>query len=91
MAKHSDEGIKPKQAKGKKGPLTSDNLKTILHDLAHDIRNPLGGIRGFASLLEKDLADRPDLQRMVRYIIKGTDDLNILITTTLKKVDSEEN
>jgi len=88
MVKYSGEGIKPRTSKVKKKP-ASNSLKNILHDLAHDIRNPLGGIRGFAALLEKDLADRPELQRMASYIIKGTDDLNILITETLKKVDSE--
>lgn len=83
MVKPSSEDTK------KKGKKVSNELKKILHELAHDIRNPLGGIRGFASLLEKDLADRPELQRMASYIIQGTDDLNGLITATLKKVDSE--
>jgi nitrogen-specific signal transduction histidine kinase len=89
MIKHSEEGIKPKQPKTKKNSPIPNNLKNILHELAHDIRNPLGGIRGFAALLEKDLEDRPELQRMASYIIKGTDDLNMLITTILKKVDGE--
>ena len=90
MVKHSNENIKPKRSiSPREDSLGSGNLKDILHHLAHDIRNPLGGIRGFAALLEKDLADRPELQRMASYIIKGTDDLNALITTALQKVDSE--
>ncbi len=51
--------------------------------VAHEIRNPLGGIKGFASLLEKDLADRPDLQKMAAYILKGTDNLNTTVTRIL--------
>ncbi len=51
--------------------------------LAHEIRNPLGGIKGFASLLERDLSDRPDLKRMATYIIEGTNTLNNLVTKVL--------
>lgn len=51
--------------------------------VAHEIRNPLGGIKGFASLLERDLQDRPDQQQMATYIIEGTDNLNTLVTNVL--------
>lgn len=51
--------------------------------VAHEIRNPLGGIKGFASLLERDLVDRPDQQQMATYIIEGTDNLNNLVTNVL--------
>lgn len=51
--------------------------------VAHEIRNPLGGIKGFASLLQRDLNDRPELQKMASYIIEGTDNLNHLMTTVL--------
>ena len=51
--------------------------------VAHEIRNPLGGIKGFASLLERDLADRPELQKMATYITQGTDNLNELVTRVL--------
>jgi signal transduction histidine kinase len=36
--------------------------------VAHEIRNPLSGIRLFASLLVKDLVDRPAEQRLARRI-----------------------
>lgn len=51
--------------------------------VAHEIRNPLGGIKGFASLLERDLQDRPEQQQMASYIIEGTDNLNTLVTNVL--------
>lgn len=51
--------------------------------VAHEIRNPLGGIKGFASLLERDLKDRPELQKMASYIIQGTDNLNEIVTRVL--------
>jgi signal transduction histidine kinase len=51
--------------------------------VAHEIRNPLGGIKGFASLLQRDLKDNPEMAQMAKYIIEGTDNLNRLVTTIL--------
>lgn len=64
----------------------SDRLKELgemAAMVAHEIRNPLGGIKGFASLLQRDLKDQPKLEQMARYIIDGTDSLNRLVTTVL--------
>lgn len=52
--------------------------------VAHEIRNPLGGIKGFASLLQRDLADRPEQQKMAQYIVEGTDTLNHLVNHVLR-------
>lgn len=51
--------------------------------LAHEIRNPLGGIEGFASLLERDLNDQPEKAKMARHILSGTKSLNRLVTSVL--------
>lgn len=51
--------------------------------VAHEIRNPLGGIKGFASLLERDLKDQPELQTMAHHIVEGTDNLSHLVSTVL--------
>ena len=51
--------------------------------LAHEIRNCLGGIRGFASLLHRDLSTEPHLQEMVQKIIEGSKSLEKLVTTVL--------
>lgn len=51
--------------------------------VAHEIRNPLGGIKGFASLLERDLVEHPKMQQMAHYIVEGTDSLNKLVTNVL--------
>lgn len=51
--------------------------------VAHEIRNPLGGIKGFASLLRRDLQEQPHLQEMANYIVEGTDALNRLVTHVL--------
>lgn len=51
--------------------------------LAHEIRNPLGGIEGFASLLHRDLSSHPEQQKMTDYIIDGTRALNKMVTQVL--------
>lgn len=51
--------------------------------VAHEIRNPLGGIKGFASLLKRDLKDDPENAKMAQYIIEGTETLNRLVTNVL--------
>jgi two-component system, NtrC family, sensor histidine kinase AtoS len=50
--------------------------------LAHEIRNPLGGIQGFASLLKEELKEESH-QRQLGYIIEGTKILNSLVTNVL--------
>src|SRR3954470_8830039 len=39
--------------------------------MAHEIRNPLGGIRLYASMLDADLKDRPESRQVVRKITGG--------------------
>ncbi len=51
--------------------------------VAHEIRNPLGGIKGFASLLKRDLEDNPRLEQMANYILDGADTLNSIITNVM--------
>jgi PAS domain S-box-containing protein len=51
--------------------------------VAHEIRNPLGGIKGFASLLKRDLKHDPELEKMADYIIEGTDNLSNLVNQIL--------
>ncbi|MBI5272408.1 MAG: hypothetical protein HY861_00300 [Chlamydiia bacterium] len=51
--------------------------------VAHEIRNPLGGIRGFASLLYRDLCVQKPLQEMASAIIEGTKTLERLVGSIL--------
>jgi PAS domain S-box-containing protein len=51
--------------------------------VAHEIRNPLGGIRGYATLLSRDLADQKQLQGMAEYVIEGTKVLESLVSAIL--------
>lgn len=51
--------------------------------IAHEIRNPLGGIGGFATLLERDLEGDEPKQKIVRRIIQGINDLHKLTSDVL--------
>jgi two-component system nitrogen regulation sensor histidine kinase GlnL len=46
----------------------------MLRQLAHEIRNPLGGLRGAAQLLERELTE-PDLKEFTQVIISEADRL----------------
>ncbi|ANH78384.1 two-component system sensor histidine kinase NtrB [Candidatus Chlamydia sanziniae] len=56
--------------------------------LAHEIRNPLSGIAGFASLLKEELTFTRH-QRMLSAIISGTQSLNNLVSSMLEYTKSQ--
>jgi signal transduction histidine kinase len=51
--------------------------------MAHEIRNPLGGIQLYASLLAKDVADRNDSLQLVLKIAAGVKRLESLVSQVL--------
>jgi signal transduction histidine kinase len=51
--------------------------------IAHEIRNPLGGIQLYASTLMADVADRPASVELVRKISNGVKGLNALVSDML--------
>jgi nitrogen-specific signal transduction histidine kinase len=59
-------------------------------DFVHDIRNSLGGIMGYAALLEQDLKDKPDLQKMANRIVKSVNNLNELLTVMMEEQKNKE-
>jgi two-component system nitrogen regulation sensor histidine kinase GlnL len=56
--------------------------KELLRGLAHEIKNPLGGLRGAAQLLEGELQDS-DLKEYTRVIISEADRLRNLVNRML--------
>ena len=51
--------------------------------VAHEIRNPLGGIAGFAGLLERELPPNDPKRPWVKKIIEGVSSLNTIVTGLL--------
>src|SRR5712672_875554 len=56
--------------------------RELIRNLAHEIKNPLGGLRGSAQLLEREL-DRPELREYTQVIIKEADRLQGLMDRML--------
>ena len=56
--------------------------RELIRSLAHEIKNPLGGIRGAAQLLEGEL-DRPALVEYTQVIITEADRLRALVNRLL--------
>jgi len=51
--------------------------------IAHEVRNPLGSIRLYASVLEEDLADRPQLAETARKIARAVVGLDRIVCDVL--------
>ena len=56
--------------------------KELIRNLAHEIKNPLGGIRGSAQLLEMELNDK-ELTEYTQVIIREADRLQTLVDRLL--------
>lgn len=56
--------------------------RALVRSLAHEIKNPLGGLRGAAQLLERELPDE-DLKEYTQIIIQEADRLQNLVDTML--------
>jgi len=52
--------------------------------VAHEIRNPLGGIQGFAALLERDIPADDPRRRLVEKILSGTKSLDRVVNELLE-------
>jgi len=59
-----------------------ETTRELLRNLAHEIKNPLGGLRGSAQLLEHEL-ERPELREYTQVIIKEADRLQVLLDRLL--------
>ena len=56
--------------------------RELIRNLAHEIKNPLGGLRGSAQLLEREL-DKVELKEYTQVIIKEADRLQALMDRLL--------
>ena len=65
--------------------MQTESVEAVVRGLAHEIRNPLGGLRGAAQLLERELAARAagDLAEYTGIIISEADRLSLLVDRLL--------
>lgn len=61
---------------------SQETTRKLVRGLAHEIKNPLGGVRGAAQLLERELADN-HLKEYTRVIIDEADRLKELVDRML--------
>ena len=59
-----------------------ETTRVLVRGMAHEIKNPLGGIRGAAQLLERELPD-PELKDYTQVIIEEADRLRTLVDRML--------
>lgn len=64
--------------------------RLLLRNLAHEIKNPLGGIRGAAQLLEQEL-EKPALREYTQVIIQEADRLRLLMERLLTPQNATHN
>lgn len=60
----------------------TESARQVLRGLAHEIRNPLGGLRGAAQLLERELESK-ELREYTRVIVHEADRLQNLLDRML--------
>lgn len=56
---------------------------TMAAGLAHEIKNPLGGIKGAAQLLQMELGEKSDLQEYTNLIVRESERINRIIVELL--------
>ena len=56
---------------------------TMAAGLAHEIKNPLGGIKGAAQLLQMELTDSPELKEYTELVVRESNRVNRIIEELL--------
>jgi two-component system nitrogen regulation sensor histidine kinase GlnL len=62
------------------------SFRQMMRGLAHEIKNPLGGLRGAAQLLERETT-RPEHLELTKILIKETDRLSHLVDRVMGSQD----
>jgi len=59
-------------------------LGTLAAGLAHEVKNPLGGIKGAAQLLERELSEGSELREYTRVMIRETERIDHIMRELLE-------
>ncbi len=59
-------------------------LGTLAAGLAHEIKNPLGGIKGAAQLLERELSEESEMRDYTRVVLKEVQRVNRIVDELLE-------
>jgi two-component system, NtrC family, nitrogen regulation sensor histidine kinase GlnL len=59
-------------------------LGTLAAGLAHEVKNPLGGIKGAAQLLEREFEPESEMLEYTRVMIRETDRIDLIIRELLE-------
>src|SRR5581483_4322752 len=59
-------------------------MEHLIYALSHDFRTPLRSMSSYAQLLERQYALDEEAREMTGFIVKGANDMRILIEDTLK-------
>jgi len=59
------------------------SLGALAAGLAHEIKNPLGGIKGAAQLLEMEFPDNEDLRDYIRVMLREVQRVNVIVEELL--------
>ncbi|MFT3906669.1 MAG: nitrogen regulation protein NR(II) [Steroidobacteraceae bacterium] len=78
----SDAGLRQRISRENELLSRLDGSRLMVRQLAHEIKNPLGGLRGAAQLLDRELHDG-GLKEYTTVIINEADRLRVLVDTML--------
>jgi two-component system, NtrC family, nitrogen regulation sensor histidine kinase GlnL len=59
------------------------SLGALAAGLAHEIKNPLGGIKGAAQLLEMEFPEKEELREYIRVMLKEVQRVNVIVEELL--------